>query len=167
VLPAMQGTRPLLVELQALVTAMALAQPKRAAVGLDAARLVMTLAVLGQRADVDLIGTDVFASVAGGIRVTEPAADLAIALAVSSAASGVSLPADLVALGEVGLGGEIRQVSNLPRRLEESVRMGFGRAVVPGSAPPGPAGIELLRVDSLAEAVHRFGCGLPTTSTAL
>jgi len=167
VLPAMQGTRPLLVELQALVTPMALNQPKRAAVGLDAARLVMTLAVLGQRADVDLVGTDVFASVAGGIRVTEPAADLAIALAVSSAASGVSLPADLVALGEVGLGGEIRQVSNLPRRLEESVRMGFGRAVVPASAPPGPAGIELVRVDSLAEAVHRFGCTLPSTSAAV
>jgi DNA repair protein RadA/Sms len=167
VLPAMQGTRPLLVELQALVTPMALSQPKRAAVGLDGARLVMTLAVLGPRADVDLVGTDVFASVAGGIRVTEPAADLAIALAVSSAASGVSLPADLVALGEVGLGGEIRQVSNLPRRLEESVRMGFGRAVVPASAPPGPAGIELVRVDSLAEAVHRFGCVLPSTSAAV
>jgi DNA repair protein RadA/Sms len=160
----MQGTRPLLVELQALVTPMASAQPKRAAVGLDVARLVMTLAVLGQRAGVDLVGADVFASVAGGIRVTEPAADLAIALAVSSAASGVSLPADLVALGEVGLAGEIRQVSNLPRRLEESVRMGFARAMVPASAPPGPAGIELLRVDTLADAVRRFGCMPPPPS---
>jgi len=89
--------------------------------------------------------------------VTEPAADLAIALAIASAATGVALPADLVALGEVGLSGEVRQVSNVPRRLEESVRVGFARAVVPSSAPAGPAGIELVRVETLAEAVDRFG----------
>ncbi len=158
VLPAMQGRRTLLVELQALVTPMALAQPKRSAVGLDTGRLVMTLAVLSQRAGVGVMDADVFASVAGGIRVTEPAADLAVALAVASAASGVCLPADVVALGEVGLAGEIRQVSNLPRRLEESLRLGFTRAVVPSSAPAGPDGIELLRVDTLAQAVEHFGC---------
>ena len=101
---------------------------------------------------------DVFASVAGGIRVTEPAADLAVALAVASAATGVALPSNLAAVGEVGLAGEIRQVSGLPRRLEEAARLGFDRVVVPASAPGGPAGVELVRVDTVAEAVARFGC---------
>jgi DNA repair protein RadA/Sms len=157
VLPAMQGRRTLPVELQALVTPMGLAQPKRSALGLDPGRLVMTLAVLTTHVGIGVLDVDVFASVAGGIRVTEPAADLAIALAIASAATGVALPADLVALGEVGLSGEVRQVSNVPRRLEESVRVGFARAVVPSSAPAGPAGIELVRVETLAEAVDRFG----------
>ena len=157
VLPAMQGRRTLPVELQALVTPMGLAQPKRSALGLDPGRLVMTLAVLTTHVGIGVLDVDVFASVAGGIRVTEPAADLAIALAIASAATGVALPTDLVALGEVGLSGEVRQVSNVPRRLEESVRVGFARAVVPSSAPAGPAGIELVRVETLAEAVDRFG----------
>ena len=132
VLPAMQGRRTLLVELQALVTPMGQAQPKRAAVGLDGGRLAMTLAVLEPHAGLPVLGVDVFASVAGGIRVTEPAADLAVALAVASATTGVALPADLAAVGEVGLAGEVRQVTNLPRRLEEAARLGFDRVVGAG-----------------------------------
>jgi DNA repair protein RadA/Sms len=161
VLPAMQGRRTLMVELQALVTPMGQAQAKRSVVGLDAGRLVMTLAVLAQHAGLPVLAVDVFASVAGGIRVTEPAADLAVALAVASAATHTPLPADLAAVGEVGLAGEIRQVTNLPRRLEEAARLGFRRVAVPGSSPEGPVGLELVRVDTVAEAVERFGLHRP------
>lgn len=157
VLPAMQGRRTLMVELQALVTPMGQAQPKRSVVGIDGGRLVMMLAVLARHADLPVLALDVFTSVAGGIRVTEPAADLAIALAVASATNEVALPADLVAVGEVGLAGEVRQVTNLPRRLEEAARLGFTRAVVPASSPPGPTDVELIRVDTVGEAVRRFG----------
>lgn len=118
----------------------------------------MTLAVLVRHAELPVLATDVFASVAGGIRVIEPAADLAVALAVASAATGVALPADLAAVGEVGLAGEVRQVTNLPRRLEESARLGFNRVVVPASSPEGPSEVELVRVNTVAEAVSRFGC---------
>jgi DNA repair protein RadA/Sms len=158
VLPAVQGRRTLLVELQALVAPMAQAQPKRSVVGLESGRLVMTLAVLARHAELPMVAMDVFASVAGGIRVTEPAADLAVALAVASAARGVALPANLAAVGEVGLAGEIRQVTHLPRRLEECARLGFAQVVVPASAPEGPSEVELIRVDTVVEAVGRFGC---------
>ncbi len=153
VLPAMQGRRTLLVELQALVTPMGQGQPKRAAVGLDAGRLGMILAVLNRHVDLAVLGVDVFASVAGGIRVTEPAADLAVALAVASASIGTPLPANLAAVGEVGLAGEVRQVTNLPRRLEECARLGFDRVAVPATSPDGPAGLDLVRVDTVAQAV--------------
>jgi DNA repair protein RadA/Sms len=158
VLPAVQGRRTLMVELQALVTAMGQATPKRSVVGLDGGRLVMTLAVLVEHAQLPVLTVDVFASVAGGIRVTEPAADLAVALAVASAATGVPLPPTLAAVGEVGLSGEIRQVTNLPRRLEESVRLGFDQVVVPASSPEGPGGVRLIRVETVAQAVAQFGC---------
>ncbi|MGD0312539.1 MAG: DNA repair protein RadA [Acidimicrobiales bacterium] len=156
VLPAVQGRRTLLVELQALVIPMGQAQPKRSVVGLDSGRMMMTLAVLARHADLPVLGLDVFASVAGGIRVTEPAADLAVAMAVASAATGLPLPPDLAAVGEVGLAGEIRQVTNLPRRLEEAARLGFDRVVVPASSPPGPPGMQLVRVDTVIDAVTRF-----------
>ncbi|MBF6556262.1 MAG: DNA repair protein RadA [Acidimicrobiales bacterium] len=158
VLPAVQGRRTLLVELQALVTPMGQAQAKRSVVGLDGGRLVMTLAVLGRHAGLLLPSMDVFASVAGGIRVTEPAADLAVALAVASSAAGKALPPNLAAVGEVGLSGEIRQATNLPRRLEEAARLGFDQVVVPASSPEGPGGIELIRVGTVSEAMTRFAC---------
>jgi DNA repair protein RadA/Sms len=158
VLPAVQGRRTLVVELQALVTAMGQAQPKRSVVGLDSGRLVMTLAVLARHAGLPVLGVDVFASVAGGIRVTEPAADLAVALAIASASTGRSLPPRLAALGEVGLAGEVRQVTNLQRRLEEVARLGFDQVAVPASSPDGPPGIELIKVDTVADAVARFDC---------
>jgi DNA repair protein RadA/Sms len=147
-----------LVELQALVTPMGQAQAKRSVVGLDGGRLVMTLAVLGRHAGLLLPSMDVFASVAGGIRVTEPAADLAVALAVASSAAGKALPPNLAAVGEVGLSGEIRQATNLPRRLEEAARLGFDQVVVPASSPEGPGGIELIRVGTVSEAMTRFAC---------
>jgi DNA repair protein RadA/Sms len=99
------------------------------------------------------------------VRVTEPAADLALGLALASAVSGRALPPDLVVCGEVGLGGEVRQVAQLPRRLAEAVRLGFRRAVVPASGPRGPAGMETLRVATLAEAVKLL-LAEPTVETA-
>jgi DNA repair protein RadA/Sms len=156
VLAAMEGQRALLVEIQTLraPTATDAAPPRRSAQGIDSGRLALLLAVLEQ-AGVMLGHADVFASAVGGIRVTEPAADLAIALALASTVRGQALPADLVAFGEVGLGGEIRQVPHAPRRLSEAARIGFRRALVPPSCPDGPAGIELVRVASIDEAVAR------------
>ncbi len=159
VVAALQGRRTLVVELQALVTR-GTPPPKRSVVGLDPARLSMTLAVLKSRAGVEVLDLDVYVSVAGGVRVVEPGADLAVALAVASATLGRPLPDDMVAVGEVGLAGEVRQVADLPRRLEESARCGFRRAMVPRSAPPGPAGVELHRVDTVAEAIGVAGLAL-------
>jgi DNA repair protein RadA/Sms len=154
VLPAMEGQRALLVELQALCAPAGTEGPcRRSAQGVDGGRLALLLAVLEQRARVALARTDVFASAVGGIRVTEPAADLALALAVASAVLGRPLPADLVAFGEIGLGGEIRVVPHAPRRLAEASRVGFRHALVPASCPDGPGGMEVVHVRSLDEAV--------------
>ncbi len=153
IVPTMEGHRPLLVELQSLVTKTKLPAPRRSAQGLDSGRLALLVAVLGERLGLSLAEHDVYALAVGGVRVTEPGADLAVALAVVSARSGVALPDDLVACGEIGLGGEVRQVSQTGRRLAEAARLGFRRAVVPTSSPDGPGGIELLRVRDLAEAI--------------
>jgi DNA repair protein RadA/Sms len=157
VVPAMEGSRPLLVEVQALVTGSAIPQPRRSAQGVDAGRLAVVLAVLDERIRLSLHGCDVFAVAAGGVRVVEPAADLALALAVVSSTTRTPLPADLVVCGEVGLGGELRQVGHTPRRLAEAARLGFGRALVPSSAPDGPAGVEVIRAATLAEAIVAAG----------
>jgi DNA repair protein RadA/Sms len=153
VVPALEGTRSLLVELQALVTPTRAGVPRRSAQGLDGGRLALLLAVLARRAGLSLAGFDVFTSVVGGVRVGEPAADLALALALASAAADIPLPAHLVACGEVGLGGEVRQVAQVKRRLAEADRLGFAGAVVPATCPDGPAGFELVRVRSVGEAV--------------
>jgi DNA repair protein RadA/Sms len=154
VMPAVTGQRALLVEVQALTARSAADTPsRRSAQGVDGGRLALLLAVLEQRAGVSLARTDVFASAVGGIRVAEPAADLALALAVASAVADRALPPDLVVFGEVGLGGEIRQVPHAPRRLAEAARVGFRHALVPQSCPDGPAGMEVLHARTLAEAV--------------
>ena len=154
VLPAVEGQRALLVELQALAApAAADGAGRRSAQGVDAGRLALLLAVLEQRAGVGLGRTDVFASAVGGIKVTEPAADLPLALALASAARDRPLSPDLVAFGEIGLGGEIRHVPHAPRRLAEAARVGFRHALVPESCPDGPPGMEVLHARSLAEAV--------------
>ncbi len=155
VFPTVEGQRALLVELQALVTPMAPSgAPRRSAQGLDPGRLAMVLAVLDRRAGLPSGPTDVFASVVGGIRVQEPAADLALAMALASACRDVPVPADLAVFGEVGLGGELRQVPHAPQRLQELARVGIRRVLVPAATPEGPAGIELVRVHSLAQAVE-------------
>jgi len=159
VVPTIEGHRPLLVEVQALVASSTLSEPRRSSTGLDRGRVSLLIAVLAQRAGIDVGALDVFALAAGGVKVTEPAADLALALAITSAATGVAVPAEVVACGEVGLGGEVRTVASIERRLSEAARLGFTRAVIPASAPDPPAGITAVRVRSLAEAIAALGRG--------
>ncbi|MDP1820052.1 MAG: DNA repair protein RadA [Acidimicrobiales bacterium] len=154
VAPVLDGHRPLLVEVQALVTDTRLPTPRRSAQGLDSGRLALVLAVLEKRVGASFHNADVHTVVAGGVKVVEPGADLALALALVSAGSGHPLRPDLVACGEVGLGGELRQVHQTSRRLAEAARLGFRRAVVPASAPATAAGIEVRRAATLAEAVE-------------
>jgi DNA repair protein RadA/Sms len=132
----LDGRRPLLAEVQTLVCeTLGEVPPRRVVSGLDSARVGMMLAVLQCRARVQLGRRDVFAATVGGVRLTEPSVDLAVGLAVASALGNVSVPPDLVAIGEVGLAGEIRRVAGIQRRLAEAERMGFRRAII----PPGPA----------------------------
>jgi DNA repair protein RadA/Sms len=154
VAPVLDGQRPLLVEVQALVVPGSAPAPRRTAQGVDGGRLNQVLAVLDRHAGIDLSRAEVHVAVAGGVRVSEPGADLAMALAVASSATGRPLPPDLVTCGEVGLGGEVRQVHRTERRLAEAARLGFSRAVVPRSAPAAPAGMRLRRAATIAEAVH-------------
>ena len=153
VMAAVEGRRPLLVEVQALVGTAPCRPtgPRRQAQGLDAGRLSVLLAVLDRALGLGVGRTDVFASVVGGVRLSEPASDLAVVLAVASAASGRPVPADMVAFGEVGLGGELRQVPNAERRLQEAARLGFRRAAVPAGCCEGPSGMHLLRLDALGD----------------
>ncbi len=131
---AMEGTRPLLAEVQALVAGTGIPSPRRAVSGLDSSRVSMVLAVLSRRAGVVLHDAEVYTATVGGMRMTEPAADLAIALAVASAKADVALPAGLVVLGELGLTGEIRRVTGADRRLAEAARLGFDTALVPAGS---------------------------------
>ena len=131
VFAGIEGTRPVLVEIQALVAASALGTPRRAVVGWDSARLAMVLAVLEARCGVSLGAKDIYLNVAGGLRVREPAADLAVVAALISAHSGVPVPEGTVAFGEVGLSGEVRPVSQSELRLKEAAKLGFARAFTP------------------------------------
>ncbi len=161
VAPVLDGHRPLLVEVQALVVPSSAPAPRRTAQGVDGGRLAQVLAVLDRHAGIDLSRAEVHVAVAGGVRVPEPGADLAMALAVASSATGRPLSPDLVTCGEVGLGGELRQVQRTERRLAEASRLGFGRAVVPRSAPEAPTGMSLARAGSIAEAVHQHALRSP------
>jgi DNA repair protein RadA/Sms len=154
VAPAADGHRALLVEIQALVARAKTPMPRRSAQGLDMSRVALVLAELERRAEVLPVDSDVYTSAVGGVRVSEPAADLALALALASAVWDVPLPADLVVFGELGLGGEVRQVPHVKRRLAESARLGFTRAIVPARSPNGPAAVQLTRVSTLAEALR-------------
>ena len=139
VLCAMEGSRPLLVEVQALVAPSELVPPRRVANGVDRNRLALVLAVLGRHAGVRLGSSDVFVSVAGGVRVDEPGADLAVALALASAAQGVALGSErrpLAAFGELGLTGELRHAGHAERRLAEAAKFGLEPVVCPGEALP-------------------------------
>jgi DNA repair protein RadA/Sms len=156
VVPTLAGFRPVLVEVQALVTGVVAGTARRSTQGVDGRRLPLVLAVLQQRAGVFVADREVYALAVGGARVAEPGADLAVALAVASAFRDRPLPDDLVAVGELGLGGEVRQASQLERRLVEAVRLGFRQAVVPLLAPD-VEGIRLHRVSTLSEALGTLG----------
>lgn len=159
VAPTMEGQRPLVIEVQALTTPAPPNVPaRRTSQGLDGNRLAMLLAVLQQRARIPMHERDVYASTVGGVRLVEPGLDLAICLAIVSAVLERPLPADLVAFGEVGLAGEVRQVAHTARRLNESDRLGFARAIVPRNAPePEVEGLRLVRVATLPEALMAAG----------
>ena len=149
----LEGSRPVLVELQALVADSQLTQPRRVAIGVDARRMALLLGVMSQRDD-RLGRRDVFLAASGGVAVREPAADLGLCLAIHSAARAASLPEDLVAIGEVGLAGEVRRVPGLERRLSEAARLGFRRALVPPDAARRDCGMEITRVADLAGALR-------------
>ena len=156
VVPVMEGTRPMLVEIQALATPSALPAPRRVANGVDMGRLLMIIAVLVKRAGVNLGGQDIIVNVAGGFRAAEPAVDLGMALALASSLRNASLPEASSALGEIGLGGELRSASQVPRRLAELGHMGFESCIGPRSAFASlepPAGVKLLGAGSVGEAL--------------
>ncbi len=129
----LEGRRPLVAEVQTLVCETG-ADPRRVTSGLDFARVGMITAVLQQRADLKIGKCDIFAATVGGVRLSEPSVDLALALAVASSLANISIPAEVVAIGEVGLAGEIRRVAGVQRRLAEAARMGFRRAIVPAGS---------------------------------
>jgi DNA repair protein RadA/Sms len=154
VIAALEGTRPLLVELQSLVNRTDNAMLRRIANGIDINRMHMVLAVLEKRLGFKFGKSDIFVNVAGGIRVTEPAADLGLALSIVSNEHTSPLPDGLVVIGELGLTGEVRRVGQLERRLQEAARHGFTRALIPAGARGGrPSGLDGVEVRTLAEAV--------------
>jgi DNA repair protein RadA/Sms len=156
---AMEGRRALVTEIQALIGATVAGSPRRTVSGLDSSRLAMVLAVLERRTESRLHDREVFAATVGGIRVIEPAADLGVALAVASAAHDLPLEGSLVAIGEVGLTGEIRRVGAVSRRLAEAARLGFHFALVPSGCGPAatgnsPVGMKVVEVNDLTTALR-------------
>ncbi|MEU4517850.1 DNA repair protein RadA [Amycolatopsis sp. NPDC024027] len=154
---SMEGKRPLLGEVQALVSATAAPQPRRAVSGLDSARVAMVLAVLEKRGGLKLGDKDVYAATVGGMKITEPGIDLALVLALTSSFGDVALSPRLVSVGEVGLAGEIRRVPSVGRRLAEAARLGFTHALVPPDSGKPPAGIRVLEVANVADALNAAG----------
>jgi DNA repair protein RadA/Sms len=153
---SIEGTRPLLAEIQALVAPSPYAAPRRAVVGADPNRLAMLLAVLEARCGVKLAGQDVYLSIAGGLRITEPAADLAMAAALLSAYSGTPLPKDCVYFGEAGLSGALRPVPQMSLRLKESKKLGFRSAILPANGEAECEGITLKRFKQLKDLAMLF-----------
>jgi DNA repair protein RadA/Sms len=154
----MEGTRPILVEVQGLSSPTAFGNPRRTPNGIDFNRLLLISAVLARRLGLRLGDQDIFVNVVGGIQVEEPAADLAVATAIASSMRDVPVKADMVLIGEVGLSGELRMVGQMPARLREAAKLGFKTAIVPKrvrKAEPWPAGIEVVEARSLREALER------------
>ncbi|MGB3369408.1 MAG: DNA repair protein RadA [Rhodococcus sp. (in: high G+C Gram-positive bacteria)] len=150
----MDGKRPLLAEVQALVVDTHMPSPRRAVSGLDASRVAMILAVLERRCGMKIAKSEVYAATVGGMKTSEPAADLALAAAVASAVTDVPVPPGFVILGEVGLAGEVRRVSGLGRRLAEAARLGFTHAVTPEHDDPIPPGMKVKTVTNLGDALN-------------
>jgi DNA repair protein RadA/Sms len=158
VVPMIEGSRPLLVEIQALTNTTGFGMPRRTANGIDFNRLLMITAVLTRRLGLKLGNQDIMVNVTGGLQVGEPAADLGIALAIASSFRDASVDSGLTVVGEIGLSGELRAVPQLDRRVAEAARLGFKRILVPkagGKISPVSKDIELLAFGSLREAVER------------
>jgi DNA repair protein RadA/Sms len=159
------GTRPLLVEVQALLVSSQYGTPTRVVTGIDTKRVAQLAAILEARGDVQLIGNDVYVKVAGGLRLNDPAADLSLVLAMASSLREAPLPSDLLALGEVGLTGELRRVGQIDLRLEEARAHGFRRALVAAHDPasvPRVDGIETVAVSTVRDAVRAAWTGATT-----
>jgi len=154
----MEGTRPLLVEVQGLAAKAGFGTPQRVATGYDGRRLALLLAVLDKRAGLSFALLDVFVNVVGGLKVQEPAGDLAIAAALASSVYDRALPADAVLLGEIGLAGEIRPVSQAERRLAEAEKMGMGSAFLAERSIPrrAPKGLKCVGVQTVRELLERL-----------
>ncbi|MGB0384905.1 MAG: DNA repair protein RadA [Ardenticatenaceae bacterium] len=152
----MEGTRPILIEIQSLVTQSAFSQPRRTANGVDMNRLHLLLAVLAKRVGLELQNQDVFVNIVGGLKITEPAADLSIAAAIASSYRDQAIPRDVALIGEIGLGGELRSVSQIDKRLHETAKLGFKRCIVPrtGRRPVQVDGIETITVKTVVEALY-------------
>jgi DNA repair protein RadA/Sms len=162
VFAGLEGTRPVLVEVQALLAANPGGSPRRQVIGWDGGRLSMLLAVLETRCGMRLSGSDVYLNIAGGLRISEPAADLAVAAALASAATDQPTSPDMVYFGEVGLSGEVRQVAQAEARLKEAAKLGFAQATLPrrvarGNRPAAaPEGLRLTEIGHLADLVAQF-----------
>jgi len=157
VVPTLEGSRPLLVEIQALTNPTSFGLPRRTANGVDFGRLLLVTAVLSRRVGLKLGNQDIIANATGGLRVREPAADLGIALSIASSFRDAGVAPQLAAVGEVGLSGELRAVSQLDRRVNEAARLGFKRCLVPKVGTrirPAPKNIELILVSTLREAIR-------------
>ncbi|HMI22634.1 MAG TPA: DNA repair protein RadA [Gaiellaceae bacterium] len=150
---ALEGTRPILLEIQALVAPTDLAMPRRVATGVDPKRLAMIVAVLSRHARVALGSADVFVNVAGGVRIDEPGADLPVALAIASAARGAAVKEATAAFGEIGLTGRLRPAAQAERRLEECAKLGLKTVVAPADTPPTRRKLEVLQAETLPKAI--------------
>ncbi|MFP4641407.1 MAG: DNA repair protein RadA [Dehalococcoidia bacterium] len=155
IVPTLEGTRPLLVEIQALTNLTNFGMPRRTANGFDFNRLLLIAAVLSRRGGISLSNQDIIANVAGGIRVNEPAMDLGLALAIASSARGVKMSPTMAAIGEVGLSGELRPVSQLEKRIAEAAKLGMQTVLLPPASADlsAPSGVELKPVSTLLEAL--------------
>jgi DNA repair protein RadA/Sms len=163
VITSLEGSRPILLEVQALATPSMYGTPRRTTIGIDTQRVAMLCAVLDRRAGLEVAGLDVYVNVAGGVRVTEPAADLGVILALASTVRGEPVPADTIVVGEVGLSGEVRAVSQLATRVQEAASLGFSRCIVPQVDVERwtgvPAELPLHGVATVAEALGEVGLG--------
>ncbi len=162
VLPAIEGTRPILVEVQALAAKSVLAMPRRTTLGVESNRIAVLTAIVDKRAGLKLYEHDLFVSIAGGIRVQEPAADLAIIAAIGSSARDTPLPKDLVLFGEVGLAGEVRSVRHAETRLREAAKLGFARAIIPEATAKQirpPDGLSITGVSSVTDLFSDLWAG--------
>lgn len=159
VFAGLEGTRPVLVEIEALVAPSSLASPRRNVVGWDNGRLAMLTAVLEARCGVPLSGRDIFLNVAGGLKISEPAADMAVAAALISSVTGIALPARSVFFGEVALSGELRQVPQVETRLKEAFKLGFDQAIMPRprKSAPAPKGLSVNFTENLAQLIENLG----------
>ena len=155
--PTMEGTRPLLVEIQALTTITSFGPARRTANGIDFNRLLLIVAVLTKRAGLQLGNQDIIVNAVGGLKVSEPAADMAIALAIASSSSDREVDPNIVVMGELGLSGEVRTVTQVERRLSEAFRQGFTRCLIPEPLKNNltiPEGMEPIFINSIKEALH-------------